>query len=159
MCYVGVLYRWVIPSKEDWNALQPVIPQSYQRKALQGCHDDTRHTGLEGMLDSLWDQFYWPGMIKDVELHIAKCEQYIQFKSKPQRTEVESIQATYPLQLVHLDYLTIEITEGGKDAHELIITGHFMRYTQALVTSSQIAKCTAQALWDQFVVHLVYQEV
>ena len=28
-----------------------------------------------------------------------------------------------------------------------------MRYAQALVTSSQTAKCTAQALWNWFVVH------
>ena len=44
--------------------------------------------------------------------------------------------------------LTIEMTKGGKDVHVLIITDHFTRYTQALVTTSQTAKCTAQALWD-----------
>ena len=51
----GVLYRRVTPSKEDWNALQLVIPQSYQKKALQGCHDDIGCMGLEQMLDLLWD--------------------------------------------------------------------------------------------------------
>ena len=61
---------------------------------------------------------------------------------------MENIQATYPLELVHLDHLTIEMTEGGKDVHILIITDHFMRYAQALVASSQTAKCTAQVLWD-----------
>ena len=66
---------------------------------------------------------------------------------------MENIQATYPLQLVHLDSLTIEMAEGGKDIHILIITGHFMRYAHALITSSQTAKCTTQALWDQFIVH------
>ena len=70
----GVLYRWVTPSKEDQNALQLVIPQSYQKKALQGCHDDIRHMELEQILDLLLDQFYWPGMTKDAELHIARCE-------------------------------------------------------------------------------------
>ena len=56
---------------------------------------------------------------------------------------MENIKATYLLQLVHLDYLAIEMTQGGKDAHMLIITDHFTRYVQALVTSSQTAKCTA----------------
>ena len=92
-------------------------------------------------------------MIKDAKVHISKCEQCIQFNSKPQRAEMENIQATYLLHLLHLDYLTIEMTHGGKDVHVLIITDHFMRYAQALVTSSQTAKCTAQALWDQFTVH------
>ena len=66
-------------------------------------------------------------MTKDAEHHITKCEQCIWFKSKPQRAEMENIQATYPLQLVHLDYHTIEMTGGGKDVHMLIITDHFMR--------------------------------
>ena len=147
-----VLYRWVTPSKEDQDALQLVIPKSYQKKALQGCHDDIRHLGLEWMLDLLWDKFYWPGMTKDVELHIARCEQCITFKSKLQRVAVESIQATCPLQLEHLEYLKIEVTEGGKDVHVLIITDNFLTYTQALVTSSHTARFTAQALWDWFVV-------
>ena len=47
---------------------------------------------------------------------------------------MESIQAIHPLQQVHLDYLTIQVTEGGKDIHVLIITDHFVRCTEALVT-------------------------
>ena len=38
---------------------------------------------------------------------------------------MENIQATHPLELVHLDYLMIEVTEGGKDIHMLVITDHF----------------------------------
>ena len=77
-----------------------------------------------------------------------RCGGCIQFKSKPQRLAVENIQAINPLQLVHLDYLMIKSTEDGKDVHVLIITDLFMRYAQALVTSSQTTKCTAQALLD-----------
>ena len=66
-------------------------------------------------------------MTKDAELYIARCEQCIHFKCKPHRMEVENIQATHLLQLMHLDYLMIEATEGGKDVHMLIITDHFMR--------------------------------
>ena len=94
--FKGVLYRWVTPSKEDWNALQLVIPQSYQKKALQGCHDDIKHMGLEWMLALLGDQFYWPGTSKDAELHIVGCDQCIWFKSK-QRVTMENIWATHLL--------------------------------------------------------------
>ena len=37
--------------------------------------------------------------------------------------------------------------------HILVITDHFTRYAQAIVTSLQTAKCTAQNLWDKFIVH------
>ena len=66
---------------------------------------------------------------------------------------MENVDATYPLELVHMDYLTIEATEGGKDIHILVITDHFSRYAQAIVTSLQTAKCTTQNLWDKFIVH------
>ena len=102
----------------------------------------------EQILDLLWDWYYWPGMTKDEELHIAKFELCIKFKSRPQRAGIKNIQATYHLQLAHLDYLTIVKTEGHKDVHILIITDHFMRYEQAFVSSSQTVKCTEQALWD-----------
>ena len=57
------------------------------------------------------------------------------------------------MELVYLHYLAIEITEGGKDVYVLIIMDHFRRYAQALVTTSQTAKCRAQVLWNIFVVH------
>ena len=71
---------------------------------------------------------------------------------------MENVDATYPMELVHMDYLTIEATEGGKDIHILVITDHFTRYAQAIITSSQTAKCTAQNLWDKFIVHYVLPE-
>ena len=47
LLHKGVLYRQVTLSKEDRDSLQPVIPQYYQKKALQGCHDDIGHVGIE----------------------------------------------------------------------------------------------------------------
>ena len=66
---------------------------------------------------------------------------------------MENVDATYLMELMHMDYLTIEAMEGGKDIHILVITDHFTRYAQAIVTSLQTAKCTAQNLWDKFIVH------
>ena len=45
-----------------------------------------------------------------------------------------------------MDYLTTEAAEGGKDIHSSVITDHFTRYAQAIATSLQTAKCTAQNL-------------
>ena len=66
---------------------------------------------------------------------------------------MENVDTTYPMELVLMDYLTIEANEGGKDIHILLITDYFIRYAQAIVTSLQTAKCTTQKLWDKFIVH------
>ena len=76
----------------------------------------------------------------------------MRFKAVPDKAPLENVDATYPMELVHMDYLTIEANEGGKDVHILVITDHFTWYAQAIVTSSQTAKCTAQNLWDKFIV-------
>ena len=66
---------------------------------------------------------------------------------------MKNIDATYPMELVHMDYLTVKANEGGKDVHILVIMDHITCYAQAINTSSQTAKCTAQNLWDKFIVH------
>ena len=71
---------------------------------------------------------------------------------------MENIDTTYPMELVHINYLKIEANEGGKDVHILVITNHFTQYAHTIVTSSQTAKCTAQNLWDKFIVHYGFPE-
>ena len=137
----------------DRNTLQLVLPKAFRKQALQGCHDDLGHLGIEWMIDLLRDHFYWPRMLNDMTRHIKQCERCLKFKALPEKAPMENILATYPMDLVHMDYLTIEANEGGKDAHILVITDYFTQYAQAIVNSSQTAKCTAKNLWDKFIVH------
>ena len=92
-------------------------------------------------------------MMEGMTRHIKQCKGCLRFKAVPDKAPMENVDATYPMELVLLDYVTIEANEGGKDVHILVITDHFTRYAQAIVTSSQTAKCTAQNLWDKFIVH------
>ena len=77
------------------------------------------------MIDLLKDSFYWPRMLNNMTKHIKQCE----------KAPMENIDTTYPMELVHMDHLTIEANEGGKDVHILVKTDHFMQYAQAIVTS------------------------
>ena len=137
----------------EWNTMQLVLSTALRIQALKGCHDDLGYLGIEGTLDLLRDQFYWPSMTEDATRHIQHSERCLQFKASPDRAFMKNVNATYPMEIVHMDYLTIEATEGGKNVHILVITDHFTRYAQAIVTSLQTAKCTAQNLWDKFIVH------
>ena len=92
-------------------------------------------------------------MMEDPVRHIRQCERCLRFKALPDKAPMENADAAYPVELVHMDYLTIKANEGGKDVHILVITDYFTRYVQALVTGLQTDKCTAQNLWDKFIVH------
>ena len=77
------------------------------------------------MMGLLRDQFHWPRMLNDTTKHIKQCERCLKFKELPEKAPMENIDATYPMELVHMDYLTIEVNEGDRDVHILVITDHF----------------------------------
>ena len=83
-------------------------------------------------------------MMEDTVRHIRQCGRCLRLKALPDKAPMENVDVTYPMELVHMDYLTIEANKGGKDVHILVITDHFIQYAQATVTSSQAAKCTAK---------------
>ena len=60
--------------------------------------------------------------------------------------------ATYPLELVHIDYLHLEPGKGQEE-NILVVMDHFTEYTQAYATQSQMVLMTAKALWDHFIIH------
>ena len=133
--------------------MQLVLPATLRTQALKGCHDELGNLGIERTLDLLRDQFYWPGMTEDVTRHIRQCERCLRFKTSPNRAHMENVEATYPMELVHMDYLTIEANKGGKDIHIFGYNQSFHMICASYCYKLKTAKCTAQNLWDKFIVH------
>ena len=99
----------------DRNTMQLVLPEAFRKQSLQGCHDDLGYLGIEWAMDLLRDHFYWLRMLDDVTWHIKQCERCLRFKALPEKAPMENIDATYLMELVHMDYLMIEANESGKD--------------------------------------------
>ena len=64
-------------------------------------------------------------MLIDTTKHIKQYERCLKFKALPEKAPMENIDATYLMELVHMDYLTIEANQGGKNINILVITNHF----------------------------------
>ena len=147
----GLLYR-VIKEEED-TVNQLVVPECYRNTILQGLHNDIGHPGKERTLSLLRERYFWPGMTVSVDKWVSKCDRCIRRKSSTNiRTELTNIVTTYPLELVSMDYLTLEPSKGGQ-SNVLVITDHFTKYAIAVPTHNQTAKTTADAFYDNFVVH------
>ena len=71
---------------------------------------------------------------------------------------MKSIICTYPLELVHLDFLTISKEGSDKNVNVLVITDHFTQYSEAFITPKQTASCVAKTLWENFLVHYGWPE-
>ena len=63
-----------------------------------------------------------------------------------------NVNTTYPLELVCMDYLTLEQSKGGL-SNIPIITDHFTKYAMAIPTRNQTAKTTAKAFYHNFILH------
>lgn len=145
----GVLYRQ--RTTPDGVVTQLVLPQDFRRQALQGVHTNAGHFGRERTLELLRERFFWPGMSKSVCQFISQCERCICRKTlATHRAPLTNIVTTYPLELLCIDFLTVENSKGGVD-NLLVVTDHFTRYAQVYPTKNQTAITTAKALVDNFI--------
>lgn len=146
----GVLYRKT--DEKGTECHQLVLPKAHRAQALKGLHDDVGHPGKERMLSLLRQRFYWPLMMKDVDEKVTNCPRCIMRKSRSSIAPLVNISTTQPMELVCMDFLTLEPSKGGVE-NVLVITDHFTRYAQAYTTPNQSAKTTAKALFENFIVH------
>lgn len=146
-----VLYRKC--KSEDQLTFQLVLPKNYRQTALKNLHDDVGHLGYERTVDLVRARFYWPRMCLEVEEKVRRCERCLRRKARAEKTApLVNIKTNRPLQLVCMDYLSLEPDgRGTKDI--LVITDHFTKYAVAVSTPDQKEKTVAKALWNNFLVH------
>ena len=149
----GLLYRKAKLQNHDRIRHQFVLPENHRKRAIMALHDDFGHLGMEKMLGLLKNRFFWPKMSEDVRQYIRTCERCIRFKQPVEKAEMKSILCTYPMELIHIDFLTVGCPESEKQTNLMVITDHFTRYAQAPVTPNQTAPVVAKTLWEQFLTH------
>ena len=69
-------------------------------------------------------------MHKQTTLYVNKCQNCLRRKAIPDVAPVQPIIASQPMELVHMDFLSIEASKGNIE-NVLIINDHFTRYAQA----------------------------
>ena len=104
----NLLHQKCESTNHDRRFFQFVLPTIYRKQALEACHDGIGHLGIQRTEALLKDRFYWRNMDNDIVDYIKTCPQCLQFKAVPERAELNPIMATRPMELVHIEYLTIE---------------------------------------------------
>ena len=87
-------------------------------------------------------------------LVIQNCGRCKQFEAKCQIPEMELILCTQPMELVHVDYVSMEVTVATQEKlvvkNVLVIVDHFTRYIQAFVMKNHTAHTTTRVLYNNF---------
>ena len=131
-----------------------VLPKVMRRQALHHIHDTMGHLGFDKVLQHARDRYFWPGMYSEVKAYIQECKRCTLRKMPDTkiRSDMVNIRTTRPLELVCVDFLSLERAKGGFE-NILVITDHYTRYAQAYPTRDQKASTVARLLWQKFVVN------
>ena len=114
---------------------------------------------MERTLRLLQERFFLPKMEEDVCTHIHTCERCLRFKQSQERVEIQPILVSYPMELIHLGFLTLEGKAGNvKSTNIFVITDHFTKYAHAYITPKQTAIVVAHTVWENFLVHYGWLE-
>ena len=116
-----------------------IVPKAHRRKAIDGCHRDVGHQGQNRTASLLLERFWWPGMTLEVKSAVKNCKQCLHHDGDSVRAPLVPIEATGPMDLLHLDFTKIEVSGDCKKelkkkpevVNVLVVTDHFTRHTMA----------------------------
>ena len=131
-----------------------VVPERKRQAAIDGCHQCARHQGRDQILSLMKEQFWWLGMARALVLAVSNCGHCKQFEAKPQIPGMQPIICTELIELVHVDYVSMEVTMATQEKpvvkNVLVVVDHFTRYVQAFVTWNQMARTTTRVLYNEY---------
>ena len=128
---------------------------AHQTAALSGCHQDVGHQGCDHTLSLLQEHFWWPGVAKQMKQVIRACKCCLQYEGGIPKALICPIVATAPLDLLHVDFTSIEtmleLNESPRVTHVLVFQDHFTKHMLAYVTPDQTVKTIAKFLYGGYI--------
>ena len=110
-------------------------------------------------LSLLQEHFWWPGMAKQMRQVIKACRHCFQYEGGSHKAPLCPIVATAPLDLLHVDFTSIEtmmeLNQSPRVANVLVFQDHFTKHVLAYVTHNLTEKTIAiKFLYGGLYLHL-----
>ena len=141
----GLLYWQSKQGRTQETVLQFIVPQIHRNAVLDGCHHEAAHQGQSHSLSLMQEQFWWPGMARDLRNCIRKCGQCKKFEAAPPVAPLRPLACSGPGELLHVDFTSTEETvplhEEPVIRNVMVMQDHFSKYVVAYVVKDQMA-CT-----------------
>ena len=140
----NLLYLQATPTNSQDSASVFVVPEKDRQAAIDGCQRSAGHQGHDRTLSLMKGHFWWRGVSQALLKLVANCGKCIQYKAKGQLPLMQPIICTEPLELVHIDYVGMEVTIATDKKpvvkNVLVVVDHFTQYVQAFVTKNHTAR-------------------
>ena len=147
----GLMYINTTPKGEAEGVLAFVIPVGQWHLVLNSVHCDVGHQGQQRTLAIAQERFWWPMMAEDCRAIVRECPYFQAFEGEVPKAPLCLIWAYAPLELVHLDYTTMELNKPPVVKNILVMMDHFMRYALVVVMKDQTAKTVMKLFYEHFI--------
>ena len=138
-----------------------VLPQDLLDGALDHAHVMGGHAGIGSTTERLLRSAHYPGVKKEVAIHVANCPECQARKKKEpdQRHTLIPSLASYPFAKIHVDFVG-PLPEGTltKAKYLLTVRDAFSRWTEAIPLKRATAEDTAKALEREVFTRFGYPE-
>ena len=132
-----------------------VVPKVHWVTTLNRCHRDAGHQTHDPTLVPIEGMLWWPGMTNQMWQSIKTCTCCLQHEGSLSKAPLHPIVATAPLDLLHVDFTSIETTlelnQSPKVTNVLVFQDHYMKHVLAHVTPDQTAKSIARFLYQGYI--------
>ena len=150
----NLLFLNVTPANSTETMSVFVVLECKRWAAIAGCHRSAGHQGRDRTLSLMKERFWLLGMSQALVLAVSNCGHCKQFEAKPQIPGMQPIICTEPMELVHIDYVGMEVTIATQEKpvvkNVLVVVDHFTWYVQAFMTRNQTARTTARVLYNEY---------
>ena len=135
MVLQDALYLCSTPKGGNEDLLLFMMLKAHWTATLNGCHHNVGHQGHDHTLSLLQEHFWWPGMAKQMRQGIRACTHYLQYEGGIPKAPLCPIMATAPLDILHVDFTSIETTlelnQSPRVANILVFQDHFTKHVLA----------------------------
>ena len=113
------------------------------------------HQGHHHTLSLLQENFWWPGIAKQMGQTIRACTCCLQYEGGLPKAPLCPIVATALLDLLHVDFTSIETTlepnQPPRVTNILVFQDHFMKHMLVYMTPDQTVKTIAKFLCGGYI--------
>jgi hypothetical protein len=151
----GVLYRLVDNPITASTIRQLVVPAPLRKLVLEHSHNSLLggHYGFSKMFYRIRNDFYWPGMAKDVRDYVRTCVSCNSRKMplEKQIGDLQPLQSTEPFDIIGIDLIgPLKTTKEGYK-YILVIQDLFSKWVEAFPIRSKTAEEVADVLLREVV--------
>ena len=146
----GLLYQQSKQGPTQETMFQFVVPQIYRNAALDGCHREAAHQGQSHSLSLMQEQFWWPGMTRDLRNHIRRCGCCKKFEAALPIAPLKPLACSQLGELLHVDFTsteeTVPLCQEPVIRSVMVMQDHFSKYVIAYVVKDQMARTATETL-------------